>query len=253
MKKFGAIVLLLAIIAAAGYAWLTYFPSEPLPEHLRAALANDARPEAERDDDRSRQPGAVLGFAGLQPGMAVFEMEAGGGYYTAIMAHAVGPEGSVVMQNPAPFDSFYQGAPQQRAEGLANVRYSATNFDELDAADGSMDLVTWILGPHELWFEPEGVNFGDPAGSFAEIARILKPGGAALLIDHHAAADAGTEVGGTLHRIGEAVIHQLAEDAGLSLHASSPLLENTADPLDINVFDDSIRRNTSRFMLLYSK
>lgn len=221
---------------------------------VQAALLHGDRPAADAEDDARRMPLEVLAFAGIEEGMDVFEMEAGGGWYTEILSRTVGPAGSVTWQSPPSFDEFVGDAPEQRAARLPNVRLSRTNFDELDAADNSVDMVTWILGPHELWFQPEGgVSLGDPAGAFAEIHRILKPGGVFLAIDHRAAPDSGPEVGGTLHRIREGIVTELAEEAGLSVLRSSPLLHNENDPLDNSVFDPSIQGNTSKFVVLFRK
>ena len=220
---------------------------------VAAALTHPDRPAEEAADDARRMPIEVLSFAGITAGMDVLEMEAGGGWYTEIISRTVGPSGSVIMQNPGPFESFTGDADNNRAAKLANVTLSTTDFDELDAADGSIDLVTWILGPHELWFEPGGVSLGDPAASFAEIARVLKPGGRFLAVDHHAAASAGPEVGGTLHRIGESIVNDYAEGAGLTLIRSSGMHLNPEDPLDNGVFDPSIQGKTSKFVLVYEK
>ncbi|MBL4821225.1 MAG: methyltransferase domain-containing protein, partial [Gammaproteobacteria bacterium] len=137
---------------------------------------------------------------------------------------------------------------------LGNVRNTRTNFDELDVPDNSIDMVTWIMGPHELWFKPGGdTSLGDPEESFKEIARVLKRGGVFLAVDHQAQASAGPEVGGTLHRIGEGIVTDLAEGAGLKVLRVSQLHKNENDPLDIGVFDESIRGKTSRFVILYQK
>ncbi|MDT8429714.1 MAG: methyltransferase domain-containing protein [Pseudomonadales bacterium] len=222
---------------------------------VAAALSHPDRPSADVADDASRKPAQVLSFAGLETGMSVFEMEAGGGYYTEILARAVGPNGSVVMQNPPSFDDFIGDAPQVRtANGrLPNIRISRTNFDQLEAADNSIDLVTWILGPHELGFVANGVSLGDASETFNEIARILKPGGLLLAVDHIAPAGSGIEAGGTLHRVAESVVTELATAAGLTFYRSSDLHKNPADPLTIGVFDPSIQGNTSKFVVLYRK
>ncbi|MDD9958018.1 MAG: methyltransferase domain-containing protein [Gammaproteobacteria bacterium] len=224
-------------------------------EIVQNALNASGRPAEDAADDARRMPLEVLSFAGIEAGMTILEMEAGGGYYTEILSRAVGSNGSVIMQNPPAFDSFSGEAVQARLANnrLANVTFSRVNFDELEADDNSVDMVTWILGPHELWFEPGGQNLGDPAGTFAEIERVLKPGGVFLAIDHDAAADSGTDVGGSLHRIYEGHIVELAEGAGLSLVRSSNLHSNESDPLDIGVFDPAIQGRTDKFVLLYQK
>ncbi len=220
------------------------------------ALNHSARPGADAADDARRMPLEVLAFAGIEAGMTVLELEAGTGYYTEILSRAVGPNGSVIMQNPPAFDGFFGEGVTQRLAGnrLPNVRLSKTNFDALDAADNSVDMVTWILGPHELWFEPaENVTLGDPAGSFAEIARVLTPGGVFLAVDHNAETSAGPEVGGTLHRIGDGIVSRMARAAGLSESRSSNLHVNADDPLNNSVFDPSIQGRTNKFVILYRK
>ena len=227
---------------------------------VAAALAHPDRPAADAVDDERRKPAEVLAFAGLQTGMDVLELEAAGGYYTEILSHAVGPDGSVIMQHPPGLMGFVGDRMDIRTanDRLANVRISISNFDELEAADNSVDMVTWILGPHELGFAPEGNSLGDPAGSFREIARVLKPGGVFLASDHMAPEGmapegAGLEAGDTLHRIEESLVTQMAEDAGLVVADSSDLLKNPDDPLTEGVFSPSIRGQTSQFIVLYRK
>jgi predicted methyltransferase len=220
------------------------------------ALIHGDRPAADAADDGRRMPLEVLAFAGIEAGMTILELEAGGGYYTEILSRAVGSAGTVIMHSPPSFDSFSGEDIDKRLAGnrLPNVRLSKTNFNEIDAADNSVDMVTWILGPHELWFKPGGtVDLGDPEDSFAEIARVLKPGGVFLALDHEAMVSAGPEVGGTLHRIGEGIVRDLAETAGMTLMRSSNLHKNPADPQDNSVFDASIQGQTSKFVLLFRK
>lgn len=220
---------------------------------VAAALTQSGRPSEDAADDARRKPVETLAFAGLETGMTVLELEAGGGYYTEILARAVGANGTVIMQNPPSFDSFVGDAPATRSSRLPNVQVSRTNFDVLEQADSSVDMVTWILGPHELGFSPGGASLGDPAKSFSEIARVLKPGGVLLAIDHIAPDGSGIEAGGTLHRIEESLVTQMAAAAGLSVLRSSDLLKNSDDPLTVGVFDPSIQGKTSQFAVLYRK
>ncbi len=252
VSKFCVAKICAALLFSAAFT-ATQVQADSAAELVANALIHGDRPAADVADDARRMPLEVLAFAGIAEGMQIFEMEAGGGYYTEILSRVVGPAGSVIMHNPPPFDSFVGDQPEQRVARLANVRLSKTNFDALDAPDNSMDMVTWILGPHELWFEPEGISLGNPAGSFAEIERILKPGGVFLAIDHQAAPGAPPEVGGTLHRVRGDLVTDYAEAAGLSVLRSSNLHLNDDDPLTNGVFDPSIQGQTSKFVVLYRK
>jgi predicted methyltransferase len=136
---------------------------------------------------------------------------------------------------------------------LPNVRVSITNFDALDVDDNSVDMVTWLQGPHELGFAPQGKSLGNPSKAFEEIARVLRPGGVFLASDHIAPSGSGIEAGGTLHRVSETVVSKLAQEAGLSVLRTSDLLKNPDDPLDVGVFSPTIRGKTSQFVVLFQK
>lgn len=245
---------LLSVIASCSLALVSGIATAQAAD-VSAALAHADRPSEDAADDARRKPAEVLEFAGLQTGMDVFELEAAGGYYTEILSRAVGASGSVVLQHTPGLMGFVGDGIDVRTANnrLANVRVSITDFDALDAPDNSMDMVTWILGPHELGFAPGGNSMGDPADTFSEIARILKPGGVLLAADHIAPDGAGLEAGNSLHRIEERLVTQLATQAGLSVAASSDLHKNPADPLTAGVFDPSIAGKTSKFLVLYRK
>ena len=246
-------IFLLGAVSSLLITNLSMVSAQSSADLVAAALSHSDRPSEEAADDGRRMPLEVLAFAGIEAGMDVFEFEATRGWYTEILSHTVGSSGSVVMQNPAPFENFVADADNERAARLSNTRLSTTNFDELDAADNSIDLVTWIMGPHELWFAPGGNSLGDPEKTFQEIARILKPGSRFLVVDHNALPDSGTEAGGDLHRIREGIVRELAQAAGLRVIRSSNLHVNEDDPMTTGVFDPSIKGKTSKFIVLYEK
>ena len=162
------------------------------------------------------------------------------------------------MQNPPLCDGFAGDAIKARVADnrLPNVEQMRTAFDDLPVEDASVDVVTWFLGPHELWFYPQGAPkgvLGDPDKAFVEIARVLKEGGHFIALDHAAAEGAPAETGGTTHRIDAAIVVQYAAAAGLELVGESDVLANPDDDYDKNVFDPSVRRNTDRFLLKFKK
>lgn len=226
--------------------------------HEDAAFAKDDRPEADYEQYETRKAREVLSFTGISTGMTVIDMEAAGGVYTEVFAKTVGADGVIHMQNPPLFDGFAGDAIKARIanDRLANVEQMRTAFDNLPVPDSSVDVVTWFLGPHELWYYPEGVEkgvLGDPDKAFAEIRRALKFGGHFIALDHQAAVGSPAESGGTTHRIDKALIIERAATAGLKLVDESSLLANAEDDYSKNVFDPAVRRKTDRFLLKFVK
>jgi predicted methyltransferase len=232
-------------------------PAAPATPDYAAVVGDPARLVTDTARDANRKPAEVLAFTKVQPGQTVIDMEAGGGYFTELLARAVGPTGKVIMQSPKEFASFYEKDIAARfANGrLTNITQSATPFDKLEAADASVDLVTWFQGPHELYCKKACGNapMGEPAAVFTEISRVLKPGGTLVIIDHAAPQGAPTTSGNDLHRIDPMQVKALATAANFALEEESNILANPGDDHTKGVFDPAIQGKTDQFLLRYKK
>src|SRR4051794_2758556 len=62
---------------------------------IAAAVADPARPQADRERDADRKPAECIAFAGLKPGQRIADLLPGGGYFTRIFSGVVGPKGQV--------------------------------------------------------------------------------------------------------------------------------------------------------------
>jgi predicted methyltransferase len=253
MTKFSLSLVSLAALALASCAT----PSGPTPLQPAAdvILAAPMRPAADRANDARRKVVEGLAFMKVRPGSTILDMEAGSGYWSEILARATGPTGSVIMQNPPAFEGRLGALIDTRlgANGLNNMRKSFTNFDALQPASGSVDMVTWVQGPHELYFTPPSGSLGSPTKAFQEIARVLKPGGVFIAIDHSALAGQPSSTGQTLHRIDPALIIASAAAVGLRLESRGEFLANPADPKTKSAFDASIRGTTDQHALRFVK
>jgi predicted methyltransferase len=254
MKKLGLALAVCAFVALSSCATSTTSPTDLQPA-ANAILSAPTRPEADKANDARRKAAEGLAFMKIKPGSVIFDMEAGSGYWSEILARATGPRGSVTMQNPPAFGARLNPNIDARlaANGLTNIRRSLSNFDALDAATGSVDMVTWVQGPHELYFTPPSGSLGDPAKTFQEIARILKRGGVFIVIDHSALPGQPASTGQTLHRIDPAITIASAAAAGLRLESRADYLANPSDPKTKSAFDASIRGNTDQHVLRFVK
>ncbi len=234
----------------------TSAPTSTAPADATAAiLAAPTRSAADRANDSRRKVVEALAFMNVRRGANIIDMEAGSGYWSEILARATGPNGSVVLQNPPAFTARLSPLLDARlaANGLTNMRKSFTNFDALEAAAGSVDLVTWVQGPHELYFTPPSGSLGNPAKAFQEVARVLKRGGAFVVIDHSALPGQPQTTGQTLHRIDPALTIASAAVVGLMLDRTGEFLANPSDPKTKSAFDPSIRGTTDQHALRFIK
>lgn len=249
------LLLIAALVFAAGVPATAYTAGQTLPPHLVAAVDAPARPDADTARDPARKPAEVLAFAGVQQGWKVGEYMPGAGYFTRILARAVGPAGRVMAYQPAEIvrlrPSYLTEIQAVAAEpGLENVRVVSAPTGEFGAAE-PLDLVFTAQNFHDLHgrFAPPGT-----ADSWLMAAHsALKPGGILLVIDHEAQSGAGLTGAAALHRIDREAVKAQITAAGFILDQESELLRNTDDPRTASVFDPSIQGRTDQFILRFRK
>ena len=184
--------------------------------------------------------------------MHVADLMAGDGYYTEIMARALGDTGKVYCQNTAiPLRVFAEKPLTARLArpGLENVVRLDTEFEDVGLPEG-LDAAILVRFYHDFgWQEVDRDMFNDMVFS------RLKPGGAFGVLDHIAEPGKGISQGKTLHRVDPALVREEIEAAGFVLEAESFLLRNEDDDHTWNIFSDGARRRdkTDRFIYLFRK
>lgn len=224
--------------------------ADPIDE----ALANPARPQTDLERDARSKPVEVLRFFGLEPGMRVADIFAGGGYYSEIIAQAVGTSGQVVLYNNAAYESFASKQLKARfaADRYPNIQRLTAEVGELAIADESVDMVIMIMAYHDIYWTADNWSM-DPVSFFGEIRAMLKPGGVLGIVDHAAAANTGNSAAQTLHRIDEEFARKDIESHGFRFTGALDALASPADDHTKSVFDESIRGKTDRFVLRFVK
>jgi|SRR5882672_636130 len=245
----------LVFVACAGQR-AAHEPGGPLlTDHtpgILSAIADKRRPPVDTARDEARHAAETLAFAGARTGARVGEILPGGGYFTRLLAIAVGPAGRLypVVRPDASVASWEKPVLEIAAQypnvTVVRAEFTAMSFPE------PLDVVFTAQNYHDFYITD--YHFGDAAQINRAAFAALKPGGAYVVIDHSAVAGTPTSSERTsLHRIDQAAVRREIEAAGFVLDAESNVLRNPGDPRTAGVFDPSIRGHTDQFMMRFRK
>ena len=222
-----------------------------------ALLFAPDRSPRDRSQDGPRRAADTITVGGLSAGQNILELEPGKGWFTNILLRLTAKSGSLTVQQPAALNAFFGKDARQRVadSGHARARYSDASWEKLAPKDSSIDRVVWLQGPHELWFKPSpGKSFGEPSLVFAEIARVLKPGGCLLVVDNLAPSGVTLHQAGSLHRSVPRLLREKLEDAGLVLKEQvEDWITNQHDPLTVPTYDPTVHLRTRQFLQVFYK
>jgi len=222
-----------------------------VPAHITAAVADSARPAADRDRDANRKPAETLAFVGVKPGQRVAEMMPGGGYFTRLLSGVVGPKGKVYALAPPPMGSRDMGAAVRAI--AADSHYSNVTVAELSVKDFKVPEPVDLVWTSQNYHDFHNMLSGDMAAFNKAVFDALKPGGIYIVLDHAAAPGSGSRDTQSLHRIDPETVKQEVLAAGFKLDKESDVLHNAADPHTANVHDGAIRGTTDQFILKFRK
>ena len=236
-------------IASSVLLVLAMFGQADVGSNIRDA----ARPESDTGRDAGRKPAEVLHFLGLQESAIVMDVMASSGYYTEVLAHAVGSEGTVYAQTPPMMlkyrDGFYDKALAQRLKGgrLTNVVRLDRDMGDLGIPSESVDLAITALNFHDIYN-----SAGESAALelLSQVYGLLKPGGVFGVIDHVGNPEGDNN---RLHRMDEAAMRDLIARSAFQLDGSGDLLRNPKDDHTGGVFAPDVRGNTDRFLFRLRK
>jgi len=213
---------------------------------VTAAVADAGRPDADKARDDNRKPAQVVAVSGLKPGQTVVELGSGGGYYTRILAKAVGPTGKVFAivgaQPPGAADRL-----KALQATYPNLQVVMDDMTKLTNVPEKVDMVWTTDNYHDFH------NRTDMAAFNKAVFDVLKPGGIFLVEDHAAAPGAGATVTGTLHRIDPATVRQEVTAAGFKLARTSDVLAHPEDNHTERNAEADIRGKTDRFVDVFQK
>ena len=149
------------IVARTGSASFASYSAEEL-KHL-----------PEEAVDASFGCGNPVAFSSVQPGQTVLDLGCGAGLDLLIAAEKVGPEGTVIGVDMT--DAMLEKARRNiTASGFTNIQVRKGYVETLPVESNSVD---WVISNCAINLSPEKEKV------FAEIARVLKPGGRMIVSD----------------------------------------------------------------------
>ena len=246
-------LIAVSIAVISGFA-ATVGNAGEIDAKVEAALAAEARPEADRARDRNRRPLQTLKFFGLEDDMRVLELIPGGGWYTRVLA-------PVLAENGKLYVSIGTGRVSERVltepgfedvevvETTANLRREPGarfySLDQFDFGVSDMDMVLTFRNVHN--FDPEARKILNDA-----VFKALKSGGLYGVVDHtmRHMEPANPE---NRRRIDPVLVIKEALEAGFEFVDYSDLHYRADDELEYEVGRRSVSGNTDRFTLLFRK
>jgi len=216
----------LIVVLFATSLFCTPALAQSVPPAIAAAVADPARPDSDKERDANRKPAETLVFAGVKPGMVVAELGPGRGYYTRLLAKAVGPKGKVyaVLTTAQAARPGVLDAMKEVTAGYPNITLVTVDYATM-ALPEKADLFWTTENYHDFHNGPTA----DIAAFDKAVFNNLRPGGIFYVEDHSAAPGAGLAATSQFHRMDEAIAKSELAAAGFKLDAESDLLHNPAD------------------------
>lgn len=198
---------------------------------IARAVAAATRTPANVARDRYRHPTDTLAFFGVKPSDTVVELIPGGGWYTEILAPYLAKRGTYYAAGG--YAKGLNGVKKlQEADPATYAKVKLAAFPagpgEPKVPDGSADVALTFRNIHNLRFA--GVD--QTRAAFAEIYRMLKPGGILGVVEHRLpeTRDAAAEEKSGYMKVSSVV--GFAKAAGFVVDGMSEVNANPKDTAD---------------------
>ena len=197
------------------------------------------RSQKDKLRDVARKPADILSIVDIKPKMTVVDFIAGSGYYTDLFAR--------VLNNSGKLYSVKGKLDKRDLSKFNNISVLPTlTLAEITAP---VDRIFTALNYHDI------INNKtiDRQKLLKTIHSKLKDDGYFIVIDHNAASGSGTSQTKKLHRVENTFVLNEIMNAGFTLDRSSSALANPNDHFTVDVWQESTKGKTDRFIYRFKK
>jgi len=200
----------------------------------------------------------LIRLARVDAGSTIIDVYPGAGDWTRRFSEVVGPKGRVFSFVPTEIadlknDQVDQMRTLAKEPGRENVEVVSADLVAVPEVTQPADVLWLHLFYHDFHTKLMQARGATAADFNRAVYGRLKSGGSYVIVDHAAAAGAGTSDAQSLHRIDPAAVRAEVEAAGFVLDAESTILANKDDAHAIRIFDPSIKGKTDRFAYRFVK
>lgn len=244
------------LVLALAFSMTDVQAASGIPKAIAAAVADPARPDADREADADRKPAESVAFAGVKPGQKVVDLLPGGGYFTRIFSAVVGPKGHVFAAPPPRRPNAPEGSPDPAARVqaiAADPHYSNVTVVQQSPLKLSVPEPVDLIWTSRNYHDLHNIPNADVSAIDKSIFDALKPGGVFVVLDHAAEKGSGFRDTSTLHRVDPEAVKKEVEAVGFKFEGESDVLHNPSDAHTDKVFDSSVKGKTDQFILKFRK
>jgi len=206
---------------------------------INQVLKAPERPQQDKLRDKARKPADILALVDIKADMKVVDFIAGSGYYTDLFAR--------ILNNSGKLYSVKGKLGKRDLSQFSNISI----LKELDLSDlnGPVDRIFTALNYHDI-INKKGF---DRQRLLKSIYNKLEDNGYFIVIDHNAAPGVGSSQTKKLHRVENTFVLNEIMSAGFILDRSSTALANPNDNFTTDVWQESTKGKTDRFVYRFKK
>jgi predicted methyltransferase len=230
MKKISLLLTSLAILTTPA---LTY------ANNINQAIKAPERSIQDKSRDAARKPADILALVDIKPNMAVVDFISGRGYYTDLFAR--------ILNNSGELYSVMGKLEKRDLSSFTNISVLPT--PDLSKITDPVDRIFTALNYHDIINKKDV----DRQKLLKSIHNKLKDDGYFIVIDHNAAAGSGASQTKKLHRVENTFVLNEILNAGFTLDISSSALANPNDHYDLDVWQESTKGKSDRFVYRFKK